>query len=277
LEEENMTKMNKWLFQISLLFLAVYTTTSQAAAQGVSGGGPPVVAITDVVEISKDNVLIDVPGRSFRVQWSTQKPPLTTILGYGASLEVRFADGAIRTASQDLGPTATSAKLAFPQSAARAVEFKALVKTTFKTPAPGSVTTTREFDLTTDAFQGGVGSGGPLPPNQPKVQIASATQIDFKTFKIEWNVQSAPGISIERFDASALVTYRTGDPRPGGAAPTTTLQTPVSPTTGSQRQTNVVVNNAPIRFPAIRIKATLETKFNLPVESTIQSTKQGLF
>jgi hypothetical protein len=44
-----------------------------------------------------------------------------------------------------------------------------------------------------------------------------------------------------------------------------------------QRQTNVVVNNAPIRFPAISIKATLETIFNIPVERTIQSTKRGRF
>jgi hypothetical protein len=273
----NNKPMSKWLFQISLLFLAVCATTSQAAAQGVSGGGPPVVAITDVVEIRNDKVLIDVPGRSFRVQWSTQKPPLTTILGYSASLEVKFADGAIRNASQNLGPTATSAKLAFPESAARALEFKALVKTTFKTPAPGSVTTTREFDLVTDAFQAGSASVSPLPTDRPVVQIASAKKIDFRTFEIEWSVQSAPGIIIGSFGASALVTYRTGDPRPGGVAPTTTLQTPVSSTTGSQRQTNVVVNNAPIRFPPIRIKVTLETAFNRPVESAIQSTKTGIF
>ena len=47
--------INKWLFRISLVLLATCATIAQAAAQGVPqgvrGGGPPVVTITQVTEL----------------------------------------------------------------------------------------------------------------------------------------------------------------------------------------------------------------------------------
>jgi hypothetical protein len=272
--------VKKWLFRISLAFLAAGATAAQAVAQGVPqgvrGGGPPVVTITQVTELGGAG-----QKRSFQVQWNTQKPPLTTILKYDVSLEVKFTGDVNQTVSQKLGAAATSATLSFPNAPtnARALEFKAAVNIAFKTPESDSVTTTREFDLTTDAVQGGVGSGAPLPPDRPLVQIAGAKEIDFNTFEIHWNAQAAPGIGIERFGASALVTYQNRAVRPGGDPQLITRQTPVSIAIGSQRQTRVFVNNPPPRvniFPA-RIKATLETVFNRPVERTIQSNKEGRF
>ena len=111
------------------------------------------------------------------------------------------------------------------------------------------------------------------------MQISGAKEIDFITFEINWNAQAAPGIGIERFGASALVTYQNKAVRPGGDPQFITRQTPVSIAIGSQRQTRVFVKDPPPRgnlFPA-RIKATLETVFNRPVERTIQSNKEGRF
>ena len=272
--------VKKWLFRISLAFLAACATAAQSVAQGVPqgvrGGGPPVVTITQVTELGRAG-----QKRSFQVQWTTQKPPLTTILKYDVSLEVKFTGGVNQTVSQKLGVAATSATLSFPNAPAnaRALEFNAAVNTAFTTPESDSVTTTREFDLTTDAVQGGVGSGAPLPPDRPLVQIAGAKEIDFNTFEINWNAQAAPGIGIERFGASALVTYQNKAVRPGGDPQLITRQTPVSIAIGSQRQTRVFVNNPPPRgnIFAARIKVTLETVFNRPVERTIQSNKEGRF
>jgi hypothetical protein len=272
--------INKWLLRISLILLAACATAAQSVAQGVPqdvrGSGPPIVTITQVTELAGAG-----QKRSFQVQWTTQKPPLTTILKYDLSLGVKFAGGVTQNASQKLGAAATSATFSFPgvPANARALEFGAVVNTTFTTPESSSVTTTREFDLNTDAVQGGVGSGSPLPPDRPVVQIAGAKEIDFNTFEIRWNVQAAPGISIERFGASALVTYQNKAVRPGGEPQLITRQTPVSIATGSQRQTRVVVNNAPPRGNtfAARIKATLDTAFNRSVERTIKSNKEGRF
>jgi hypothetical protein len=267
--------LNKWLFRISLIFLAACATAAQSDAQGVRGGGPPVVTVTQVIDLGGAG-----QKRSFQVQWTTQKPPLTTVLKYDVSLEVKFREG-FQTASQKLGAAATSATISFTNvpANARALEFKTIVNTTFTTPESSSVTTTREFDLTTDAVQGGVGSGGALPLDRPVVQIAGAKEIDFNTFEIKWNVQAAPGINIERFATSALVTYQNKAVRPGGDPQFITRQTPVSIATGSQRQTRVIVDNPPPRgniFPA-RIRATLDTVFNRPVERTIQSNKEVRF
>jgi hypothetical protein len=268
--------INKWLFRISLVFLAAVATASQSVAQGVRGGGPPVVTITQVTELGSDG-----QKRSFQVQWTTDKSPLSTILKYDVSLEVKFTGGGAQIASQKLGAAATSTAIRFSNipAGARALEFKAIVNSTFTTPESSSVTTTREFNLSADAVQGGVGSGGPLPADRPVVQIAGAKEIDFTTFAINWNVQAAPGINIERFSASALVTYQNRAVRPGGDPQNITRQTPVSTATGSQRQTRVVVGDPPPRGNvfAARIKATLETFFNRPVERTIQSNKEGRF
>jgi hypothetical protein len=267
--------INKWLFRISLVFLAAVSTAAQSVAQGVNGSGPPTVTITQVTESGGVG-----QKRSFQVQWTTQKPPLTTILKYDVSLEVKFTEG-FQTASQKLGAAATPATISFTNvpANARALEFKTIVNTTFTTPESSSVTTTREFNLSADAVQGGVGSGGPLPADRPVVQLAGAKEIDFTTFAINWNVQTAPGINIERFSASALVTYQNRAVRPGGDPQNITRQTPVSTATGSQRQTRVVVGDPPPRGNvfAARIKATLETFFNRPVERTIQSNKEGRF
>ncbi len=137
----------------------------------------------------------------------------------------------------------------------------------------------REFDLNADAFQGGVGSGGSLPPDRPVVQIASAKGISFNTFEIKWNVQAAPSINIERFSVSALVTYQNNAVKPGAQPQIITRQSQVSVATGSQRQTRVVVNGPPQgpNIFAARIKVTLDTDFNRPVERVIQTNKEGRF
>jgi hypothetical protein len=268
--------VNKWLYRISLVFLAACATAAQSVAQGVPqsvrGSGPPTVTITQVAELGGEG-----QKRSFQVQWTTHKPPLTTILKYDVSLEVKFTGGATQNASQKLGAAATSATLSFQGAPAnaRALEFKAAVNTTFTTPESGSVTTTREFNLNTDAVQGGVGSGGPLPTDRPVAQIASATAINLSTFEIKWNVQAAPGVNVERFGASGLVTYEFSQT---GVAPVT-RQSQVSIALGSQRQTRVVVADPPQRGGpfASRIKVTLETAFNTLVERTIQTNKEGRF
>ena len=267
--------VNKWLYQISLVFLAACATAAQSVAQAVQqsvrGSGPPTVTITQVAELGGDG-----QKRSFQVQWTTHKPPLTTILKYDVSLEVKFTGGVTQNASQKLG-AATSATLYFPGAPAnaRALEFKAAVNTTFTTPESSSVTTTREFNLNTDAVQGGVGSGGALPSDRPLVQIAGATAINLSIFEIKWNVQSPPGVDVERFGAGGLVTYEF---RQAGVAPVTP-QSQASVALGSQRQTRVVVNDSPQRGGpfASRIKVTLETAFNRLVERTIQTNKEGRF
>ncbi len=272
--------INKWLFRISLAFLAAFATGAQAVAQGVPQGvrgfGPPTVTITSVTDLGGAG-----QTRNFRVQWTTQKPEFTTIVGYGVTLEVKFTGGVNQSGSQKAPGTANSAtiSLTVAQANARALEFKAVVNTTFKTRESSSVTTTREFDLATSAAQGGVGSGGSLPADRPVVQISTVNDLDARTFEIRWNVQSAPGVNIERFGASALVAYKTGDARPGGTPPTTTRQTLVSIASGSQRQTRVIVNDVPLagRAAPLRAKATLETAFNIPVERTIQTNKEGRF
>jgi hypothetical protein len=268
--------INQWLFRISLVFLTACATTAQSPAQGapqnVRGSGPPVVTITQVTESGGAG-----QKRSFQVQWTTQKPPLTTILKYDVSLEVKFTGGGAQNASQKLGAAATSAPLSFTNipANARALEFKAVVAATFTTPESDSVTTTREFNLNTDAVQGGVASGGPLPPDRPLVQIAGATAINLSIFEIKWNVQSPPGVDVERFGAGGLVTYEF---RQAGVAPVT-RQSQASVALGSQRQTRVVVNDSPQRGGplASRIKVTLETAFNRLVERTIQTNKEGRF
>ncbi len=268
--------MNKWPLRLSLAFLAACATIAQATAQGVPqgerGGGPPNVTITQVIELSNTG-----GQRNFRVEWTAQKPPLTTILKYAVTLEVKFTGGGAQTDSKKLPATATSATFSFsgaPANAA-ALEFKASVNTTFTTPESGSTTTTREFDLTTDSFQGGVGSGGPLPADRPLIQIASAKAVDLKTFDVTWNAQAAQGINIERFGVSGLVTYVF---RPLGAG-STTAQSQVSIVSGSNRQGRILINNPPQRGNpfASRIKITIETAFNRFVERIVQSNKEGRF
>src|SRR5262245_49855972 len=77
--------IDNWLFRISLVFLASCAGAAQSPAQGapqnVRGSGPPVVTITQVTESGGAG-----QKRSFQVQWTTQKPPLTTILKYDVSL-----------------------------------------------------------------------------------------------------------------------------------------------------------------------------------------------
>jgi hypothetical protein len=268
--------IDKWLFRTSLVFLAACATAAQTVAQGgpqsVRGGGPPTVTITQVAESGGAG-----QKRSFQVQWTTQKPPLTTILKYDVSLEVKFTGGVAQNASQKLGAATTSATLSFTNipANARALEFKAAVNTAFTTPESSSVTTTREFNLNTDAVQGGVGSGGPLPPDRPVAQIASATAINLATIEIKWNVQTAPGVNVERFRVSGLVTYEF---RQTGVTPVT-RQSQVSVALGSQRQTRLVVDDPPQRGApfASRIKVTLETAFNTLVERAIQTNKEGRF
>jgi len=266
--------MNKWLVRLSLAFLAACATaaqaTAQVASQGVRGGGPPTVTIIAVADLGNVG-----QQRRFKVSWTTQKPPLTTILKYGVSLEVKFTGGIDQNAVQKLDATATSTTFSFSGAPAnaRALEFKSSVNTTFTTVTEGSVATAREFNLNTDAVQGGVGSGGALPPDRPVVQIASATAISLSAFEIKWNVQAAPGINIERTGVSGLVTYEF---KQAGVAPVT-LQSQVSIAIGSQRQSRVVINNPPQRGGpfASRIKVTLDTAFNKLVERTIQTNKEG--
>lgn len=268
--------MNKWPFKLSLVFLLACATVAQAIAQdvpqGVRGGGPPNVTITQVTELSNEGA-----QRRFQVQWTTQKPPLTTILSFGVNLQVKFTGGVNQSASQKVGSTATFAIIAFSgvPANARPIDFKASLLTTFITPESGSVTTTREFNLNTDAFQGGIGSGGSLPTDKPLVQIASATVISLSRFEVKWNVQAAPGINIERSGVSGLVTYEF---RQAGVAPVT-RQSQVSIALGAQRQANVFVNDPPQRGGpfASRIKVTIETAFNRPVERASQTSKEGRF
>lgn len=267
----------KWLVRLSLVCLAACATAAQAngqegAPQGVRGGGPPNVTITQVTELSNAG-----QQRRFQVQWTTQKPPLTSILKYGVNLEVKFTGGINQSASQKVGSTATFAIISYSgvPANARPIEFKTSLLTTFLTPESSSISTTREFTLNSDAFQGGVGSGGALPSDRPVVQIASATTINLSRFLVKWNVQAAPGVNIERFGASGVVTYefkQTG-------IPPETRQSPVSIALGAQRQANVVVNDAPQKGgpSATRIKVTLVAGFTVPVERTVQTSKEGRF
>jgi len=268
--------MNKWLVRLSLVFLAASVTAAQATAQGapqgVRGSGPPVVTITQVIELANAG-----QQRRFQVQWTTQKPELTRILKFDINLEVKFTGGVTQSAAQKGESTATSSIIAFSgvPANARPIEFKASVNTTFTTPESSSVSAAREFKLNTDAFQGGVGSGGSLPGDRPVVQIASATAISLSAFEIKWNVQAAPGINIERTGVSGLITYEF---KQAGVAPVT-LQSRVSIAIGSQRQSRVVITNPPQRGGpfASRINVTLDTAFNRLVERTIQTNKEDRF
>ena len=269
-------KMNKWLVRASVAFLEAFAAfahaAGQPAAQSVRGSGPPVITITQVTELANAG-----DQRRFQVQWVTQKPELTTILKFGVNLEVKFTGGLTQAAAQKGVSTATSSILTFSgvPANARPISFKATVSPTFTTPESGSISSTREFNLNTDAFQSGVGSGGTLPPDKPIVQIASATSVSLSDFEIKWNVQAAPGINIERSGVSGLVTYEF---RQAGVSPVT-RQSQVSIALGSQRQSRVVVNDPPQRGGpfASRIKVTIETAFNKLVERTIQTTREGRF
>ena len=267
---------NKWLVGLTLAFFAACATATRSNAQsapvGVRGSGPPTVTITQVAELSNAG-----QQRRFQVQWTTQKPQLTTILRFDINLEVKFTGGVTQAAAQKGVSTATSSILTFSGAPANArpIEFKARVSATFTTPESGSVSVTREFNLNTDAFQGGVGSGGALPPDRPVVQIASATATSLSSFDVKWNVQAAPGINIERSGVSGLVTYEF---KQAGVAPVT-RQSQVSIAIGSQRQSRVVINDPPQRGGpfASRIKVTVDTAFNKLVESSIQTNKEGRF
>jgi hypothetical protein len=268
--------MNKWLVRLSLALLAAVAiaahATAQGVPQGVRGSGPPSVTIIQVVELSNAG-----QQRRFEAQWTTQKPELTTILKHAVTLDVKFTGGVNQTASQKLGATAASAIFSFSgvPANARALDFKASIQTTFTTPESSSISTTREFNLNTDSFQGGVGSGGALPPDRPLVQIASATAINLSSIEARWNVQAPPGVNIERFGVSGLVTYEF---KQAGVTPVT-RQSQVSIAIGSQRQSRVVINDPPQRGGpfASRIRVTLETAFNKLVERTIQTNKEGRF
>jgi hypothetical protein len=101
----------------------------------------------------------------------------------------------------------------------------------------------------------GVRGGGP-----PNVTITQVTELSN---------------NIERSGISGLVTYEF---RQAGVAPVT-RQSQVSIALGSQRQANVFVNDPPQRGGpfASRIKVTIETAFNRPVERASQTSKEGRF
>ncbi len=263
------------LANLWLVLLAACVMIAEAGAQGVRGGGPPTVAITQVLDLGDTGA-----QRRFRVDWTAQKPPLTTISKFGVTLEVRFTGGVTKTGVANAGASATSATITFSglQANAKALDFKATVSPTFTTPEFGSTTVTRDFNLDTDAIQGGVGSGVQLPPDRPIVQIASATTIDVTRFEVKWNVQAAQGIYIERFGLSGEVTYQPKQSR-DNPVPPVTKQSPVSIALGSQRKGSVVIQNPPTGASAkpLRIKVTLVTGFNAPVERTIQTIKAGRF
>src|SRR5262249_69231 len=258
-----------------MVLLATLVMAAEADAQGVRGGGPPTVAITQVLDLGNSG-----QQRRFQVQWTTQKPPLTTILKFGVRLEVKFTGGVTPVGVDKVGGTATSATLAFSgvPANARARDFTATGCPTFVTAEGGSISASREFDLNTTAIQGGVGSGGELPADRPVVQIASATTINLSRFEVKWNVQAAPGVNIERFGVSGEVTYALKQSKENPIPPVT-RQSPTSIALGSQRKGTVAINDPPQQGSptAIRIKVKLDTAFNAPVEHTIQVVKEGRF
>jgi len=263
----------RWLARLWLVLLAACVMIAEAGAWDVRGAGPPTVTITQVLDLGDTGA-----QRRFRVEWTAQKPQLTTISKFGVNLEVKFNGGLTKTGAANAGASATSAIITFSglPANANAQEFKATVSPTFTTPESGSTTVTREFNLDTDAIQGGVGSGLQLPPDRPIVQIASASTIDVTRFEVKWNVQAAQGVVIERFGLSGEVTYQPKQSR-DNPVPPVTKQSPVSIALGSQRKGSVVIQDPPSGASAkpLRIKVTLVTGFNAPVERTIQTTKSG--
>ncbi|HKR58652.1 MAG TPA: hypothetical protein VJS64_02875 [Pyrinomonadaceae bacterium] len=266
-----------WLASLILLgcfsTLAAVAQAQPQAQQSRIPGGPPTVTITDVQQVTNR-----IP--TFIVKWTTTVPRGTTILDFNVKLDVRFNNGGTKTVSKTAEAAATSVTLQFPDQPPGVVaqSFDALINTRFKTPERNTISVTREFDLKTTDIQGGVGSGGTLPPDRPLVQIAGAEKESLGRTKVRWNVQSVPEITIEKFGVSGLVTFGFKQTQENPVPPVT-LQSEVSIAPGTAREAVVVVNKPPEKgSPSpIRIKVQVDTVFFAPVIRTIQSTKRGTF
>ncbi len=264
----------QWLASLTLLgWLMALGMSAQAQTAHGQGGGPPTVTIDQVRQVRS------LPP-TFLVGWSIQKPPATTIEGFTVKLEIKFSGGVRLNDSQAAGPTATSTTVQFPAQPANvtAQTFNAIIETRFKTPENSSITTEREFDLVNTGVQGGVASGGNLPPDHPVVQISSATTLSLDRFRLKWNVQSDPAIRIERFGVSGLVTY--GFKQDGVTPiPPVTRQTPVTIAFSAHREAVVTVPDPPqTGTPSpVRIKVKLDTLFTRPVAGTVRVVKEGNF
>ncbi len=261
---------------LGLLIVAPFATEARAQSnQELRGEGfPPTVTIGEVRQTG---------AGQFSMAWNARipYPGQTIILGYIATLEVTFSNGASRIQSKPVvDATATSATFQLAQpSGAIARTFKATLDTRFRTRESRSISVTRAFDLRTDAFQGGVASGGNLPTDHPRVQIANVIpQSGFERYEVRWvaetNPNIQPAIVIQDFLVSAKITFVR---KPCGSSdPRFTLQSPIARASANQRQATVQVDltTSPSACPR-RAEATVNTRFLAPVERTIQTVKEG--
>jgi hypothetical protein len=134
------------------------------------------------------------------------------------SIRFLFGDGSVRFKDVRSNETVTAAANAtsanllltnIPNGVAP-MSFEATIQTSFTTPESNSIATTKELDLG-GGVQAGVASGSPPPADPPVVQLIRATHASLvevpDRFLVEWNIQAAPTVTIERYGINATVTY----------------------------------------------------------------------
>jgi hypothetical protein len=274
----------KWLTTLFVLVaLMTFVVAPVAAIQQPHGefGGPPTVSVTNVDSLGEPR-----PGeRLFKVHWTAQPPPGTTIQSFGVRLNVKFTQNVQRSSSAGAGASATSATVVFTSvpSGVAPISFVATVTTIFTTPEASSITTKKDFDLSSTGVQGGVASGGSLPPDRPVVQISSASHLSEGVqvpdrYLVNWNVQAASTVTIEQFGASALVTYEFKQ-TPENPIPPLSRETRTTVGFATARQATVEVPDPPQggTVVSIRVNVKIETRFRTLVTRSIESTREGTF
>jgi len=234
-------------------------------------------AQTPTVQIKHVRVL----GDTVRVEWSTQTPADVTVVGFIVESQIGFIGGAKAVLSENAGPTANSIDLKFtPRNVPPSVGLTKIT-TRFTAPNPTTVTFTREFALNTNAFQGGVASGG-QPADLPVVQISSAVEdvVDARPdhFTVKWVANSPSPFRIDSYEVRGLITYGFKQPPPH---PPESLKTDTASLDGAQRQANLVVSDAPNGGHAQRIRVEVTAHFHRitqgPTVRIVETKATGTF